>query len=88
MNLAYLFGARKIILLGFDMQSADGKSHWHGDHPGPLNRSSAFKTWIKNFDILARDLRDAGVDVVNATRVTALNCFQKANLEDALCQLK
>ncbi len=86
MNLVYLLGARKIILLGFDMQRTEGKSHWHGDHPGQLNRSSAYPTWIQNFNILARDLRDAGVDVVNATRATALHCFKQVNLEDALCR--
>lgn len=86
MNLAYVLGAKKMILLGFDMQETGGKSHWHGNHPGALNRHSPYKSWIPNFERLARDLRDAGVDVVNATRETALNCFKKVNLEDALCK--
>jgi len=85
MNLAYLLGASKIILLGMDMQKTNGESHWHGEHPGDLNRHSPYSKWVKNFDALARDLYDAGVDVVNATRTTALNCFKKVNLEDVLC---
>lgn len=83
-NLAYFLGARKIILLGYDMQRSQNKSHWHGDHPSALNRSCNFKTWLKNYKDLARDLRGAGVACVNASRNTALDCFQKVTLEEAL----
>jgi len=85
MNLAYLLGASKIILLGMDMQKTGNKCHWHGEYPSPLNRHSPYNKWVKNFDSLARDLYDAGVEVINATRTSALNCFKKVNLEDALC---
>jgi len=85
-NLAYLFGAKKMILLGFDMKRGeDKKSHWHGDHPGSLNTSMPIHTWIKNFRKLAEDLREEKVEVVNASRETALECFNKINLEVALC---
>lgn len=84
-NLAYLFGAVRIVLLGFDMQRTGGKTHWHGDHPGPLNRDCPVRSFAKNFPALARDLAGEGVEVVNATRETALECFPKIRLEDALC---
>lgn len=83
-NLAYLFGASKIILLGFDMQTTSGKSHWHGDHPAGLNRNSPLKQFARNFNALAQDLSAEGVDVFNATRETALDCFPKVKLEDVL----
>jgi len=83
-NLVYHFGAKKIILLGYDMQRTDGKSHHHGDHPGELNRSLNFKEWIKKFNALAPELCAEGVEVINATRKTALDCFRKIKLEDAL----
>jgi hypothetical protein len=85
-NLAYLFGAKKIILLGFDMKRGENKkSHWHGEHPGCLNKEMPIKTWLKNFPKLAEDLKIEGVEVINATRDTALECFNKVNLEEALC---
>ncbi len=85
-NLAYLFGAKKIILLGFDMKCGEGgKTHWHGDHPGVLNQVLPLREFLKNFPVLAKDLAAEGVEVVNATRDTALECFRKVNLEDALC---
>jgi len=43
------------------------------------------KTWLKNFPKLAEDLKAEGVEVINATRDTALECFNKMNLEEALC---
>lgn len=84
-NLVYHFGAKKIILLGFDMQRTNGRSHHHGDHPGYMNRTLAFQEWVPRFNQLAQGLREEGVEVINATRETALNCFQKMDLEAALC---
>jgi hypothetical protein len=85
-NLAYLFGAKKIILLGFDMKRGEGnKSHWHGDHPGALNKDMPIKTWIKNFWKLAEDLKAEEIEVMNSTRDTVLGCFNKVKLEVALC---
>jgi len=83
-NLVYLLEAKKIILLGFDMQRTNGKSHWHGDHPQRLNRTSDMKSWVQKFNNLARDLREAGIEVINATRETALDCFKRVPLEVAL----
>lgn len=85
-NLAYLFGAKKIILLGFDCKRGpNNESHHHGDHPGSLNREMPIKTWQQNFPILAKDLNDEGVEVLNSTRDTSLECFKRITLEDALC---
>ena len=85
-NLAYLFGAKKIILLGLDCKRGENKkAHWHGDHPGPLNKDMPIKTWLKSFPKLAEDLKTEGVEVINATRDTALECFSKIQLEVALC---
>jgi hypothetical protein len=85
MNLAYLFGAKRIILLGFDMMRQGAKTHWHGDHPSPLGNECPVKMFLNNFPALAADLEKEGVEVINATRETALNCFKKMKLEDALC---
>ena len=32
-NLAFLWGATRIILLGFDCKAVAGKDHWFGQHP-------------------------------------------------------
>lgn len=85
MNLAYLFGVTKIVLLGFDMQLTNNRQHYFGQHPyhkgsqGP--GPHLFKSWCKNFEHLARDLKAEGVQVMNATRSSALTCFYKGFIE-------
>ncbi len=32
-NLAVHYGARRIVLLGYDLQRTDGKAHFFGNHP-------------------------------------------------------
>lgn len=83
-NLAYLLGYNRIILLGYDMQLTNGKSHWHKDHPGNNPKERQFKDWIENYNGLSLLLKKEDVEVINCTRSTALKCFKLAKLEDVL----
>src|SRR5690606_27869932 len=83
-NLAFHFGARRIVLLGFDMHRRDG-GHWHGEHHGMLSApESHIAVWRREFDALAFDLKSEGVRVVNATEGSALECFPRMGLVEAL----
>ncbi|MDZ7711702.1 MAG: hypothetical protein U5L06_00615 [Rhodovibrio sp.] len=80
------FGAARVILLGYDMQHTGGAVHYHGRHPAPL-RNPAVKDmpgWVAHFDAVAPELERRGVDVLNASRATALTCFQRVALEEVL----
>lgn len=81
-NLAYLWGAKKIILLGFDCQPIDGKSHWFGQHPQGLNQTQNFAMWIGNFNLLAKDLESEQIEVINCSMQSALECFKKVKIEE------
>jgi len=70
-GLAQQLGAKQIFLLGFDMQGC----HWHGPHPGKLNRKNIYSSWLEHFKHLAADCKAAGVEVVNCTPTTALRSF-------------
>lgn len=86
-NLAYLLGYTRIILLGYDMQLTGGQTHWHGDHDfeGATNPvKNTFKGWIPAFNKVAQELKSVGVEVINASRKTALECFPRVSLEEAL----
>lgn len=83
-NLAYLFGARTIVLVGYDMQRTDGIAHWFGEHEKPLGQVHPYARWIERMGPLAQDLERAGVDVVNCTTTTALHCFRRASLDEVL----
>lgn len=84
LNLAYLLGGRRIILLGYDMQKTGGKFHWFGDHPRTLRNPSAINKWARNFNHIANDMKREGVEVINATRETALDCFPRMPIDEAL----
>lgn len=84
MNLAYQGGVRRMILLGFDMRTDGKKTHWHGDHPAPLNSANPYRQWVQNFQQLAADLLADGVEVINATPHSALRCFPMADWQEVL----
>lgn len=83
-NLVYLLGARLIVLVGYDMQKTNGQHHWHGAHPKPLKNGSRHEVWANNFNRLAKDLQSEKIEVINATRQTALTCFERLTIEQAI----
>lgn len=73
---AACWGASKIVLTGFDMQGR----HWHADHRigNPFTRYGDFITGLER---LSREMR---VPVLNASKETALRCFRRVTIEQAL----
>lgn len=84
MGLAWQFGARRIVLLGYDMQRTGGRAHWFGDHPKNLSNASGLSGWSAKFALLASDLLRSNCKVVNCSRETALNCFTRADIRAVL----
>ena len=80
LNLAFLWGASKVILTGFD---CGGVGHWHQDHSKPLHNpgQQTFNRWIRGFNSIADDLPGP---VINASRDTALGCFPRMTIDEAL----
>lgn len=85
-QLAFRRGARRILLLGFDHARTGGRAHWHGDHPAGLNNApeTAISGWLAAAPALARDLAAVGVETVNCSRATALDCWPRLALDEAL----
>lgn len=71
---------KRIVLLGFDMQATGGKTHWHGKHPGEAGDYSPWHKWLWRYDLVARDAERMGIEIINATRETALTCFPRRPL--------
>jgi hypothetical protein len=81
MELAIMGGAKQIIMLGYDCQLTDGKTHWHGDHPAGLGNAVGVNNWPQafwNFE------ERATVPIINASRQTALEMFPRKSLESCL----
>ena len=83
-NLAYHLGAKEIFLLGYDMQRTGGQSHFHGDHPKGWANGGDYSDWCKRLAELAADLRVEGVRVVNCSRETALECFDRSTIDETI----
>lgn len=80
-NLAVHFGAKRIVLLGYDMApNPDGPSHWFGEHPD--KRPSPYADMRLAFETLVEPLAAIGVEVINCSRRTALTAFPRQALAD------
>lgn len=82
-NIAILWGAAFILLVGFDMRTVNGKSHFFGDHPAGFVKQSPYKDFIAAFDKAAKQI-PKGVQIINCTEGSALKCFPSMSLYDAL----
>lgn len=79
MGLAYLAGAAEIILMGFDMTPGN----WHRQHKAKAPDSN-YSVFIDHMNKIAPALAARGVRVLNATRRTALTCFERVERESVL----
>jgi len=84
-NLAYLWGFTRIVLLGYNM--AGRGQHFFGKHPKELSQMTDYEGLVPLFGPLADDLRAEGIDVINCTENSALACFRKKSVGDVLRSL-
>jgi hypothetical protein len=77
-GLAILFGAARIVLVGFNMSGP----HFFGAHPRPLINST-HRQFLPAFRAAAARM-PAGVTIVNATPGSALDCWPRMPLAQAL----
>lgn len=84
--LAQKFGARRILLVGFDMHVAAG-AHWHPPHGGVCREPTAnsMVSWRAELDRVTLQLRKfRDVNIINCTPGSALTCFPMADFAAAL----
>lgn len=79
-SFAIAAGASKVVMLGYDCALTDGRAHHHADHPSPLRNCDTIARWPQQFARLADWAARRGARVVNASRVTALECFPREPL--------
>ena len=81
-SLAIHGGAKKVVLLGYDLQKTNGKTHWHGDHVKGLGNATRMDRWPEKFKKLADFAKDC--NVVNVTKESALEYFKRETIYQAL----
>jgi hypothetical protein len=86
LNLVAQFGAKRILLIGFDMHGADGL-HWYGANKGKDMRNPNemnYLKWRSAFGKRAGLLKRMGIEVLNASPNSALVCFEQCSIDMAV----
>jgi hypothetical protein len=73
-NLAILFGCKRIILVGFNLRGAN-MFRADGD-------TSKYERFARHFESAQKELED--VEIINTTPNSSLVCFKHMELDDAL----
>lgn len=82
-NLAIHLGAKRIVLLGYDLHSDENTTHWHDGYPRRHNHS-IYDRLMHYFDSVVAPLNSLGIEVINANPKSRLDAFKKMKLEEAL----
>lgn len=80
LNLAYLMGASRIVVLGMDMTGG----HWMKGHPMPSPPRDHFIRHMAAIEEIAEDLAKEKVEVFNASPVSRVKCWPFRSLESFL----
>lgn len=85
LNLVAQWNPKKILLVGYDMTTANG-SHWHGDHKGglPNPREDHVERWRRLMELASEALAERGITVINCSERSALQSYRKMPLMEAL----
>ena len=86
-------GAKRIILLGFDMRlSEDHRQHWHNVYgKGFIDpkddrkmRKLPFQRHLRGFDVIAEDAKRMGIEILVANPDSAITQFPKVTVKELL----
>lgn len=78
LNLIVLFGASRILLLGYDMRADGKRRHWHRDHDRDLHNpdDALLADFARRFD----SIQPLACEVLNCTPGSAVKRFPMADL--------
>jgi hypothetical protein len=89
-SLAVHTGAKRIVLLGFDMKlNGNNDQHWHNIY-GKAHldetkmRKLPFDRHLRGFPVIAQDAKQMGVEILNANPDSAINDFPKFSVKELL----
>lgn len=85
-NLAVHFGAKRIVLLGYDMKVRGNWMHWNirPERMNPSRQQMILNSFNTYFPHLKEPLETLGIEVINATPDSALTVWPHVPLEHLL----
>jgi hypothetical protein len=81
-NLAVHLGAKRIVLLGYDMKKDGERIHYYPDAPKAKRDQHIFDQWLRHLASLEQPLAQRGIQVINCSRETALTTFPRQTIEE------
>lgn len=81
-NVAHWLGAKRVVLLGFDMQLRGDRKNWHNDYRGEMKNPELFNRHLRGFPQIAKDAQALGLEILNATPGSAITQFPFVDLKD------
>lgn len=81
-NFAVNLGAKKIVLLGFDMAFKKGEPNWHEPLKKEAREECYKDRFIPNIATMVEPLKRLNIEVLNATPGSQLKAFPMVKLED------
>ena len=83
LNIAFLMGCSKFILVGYNMQAIKGKKHYFGEHPPGLSKNSPYNKFVAAFNTIQPEIKEL---IINCTPNSALKMFKQKDLREVLCE--
>lgn len=83
-------GAKRIILLGFDMTlNEGGEQHWHQEYKVKQTKTSlttkqTFTIHMQGFNAISRDAKQRGIEIINASPNSKIQQFEKVSVKELL----
>jgi hypothetical protein len=89
-SVAVHAGAKRIMLLGFDM-SLNGKNnqHWHDLYKRGTNpnlKKMPFNRHLQGFPFIAKDAKRLGIEVINVSPESKIDVFRKVSLKEFISE--
>jgi len=90
-NLAYYLGAKRIVLLGFDMhRGPNNETHWHAGHKWGVPKDTKqrrklnepYARFLPNTEAIAKDAERLGIEIINCSMDSAITQFKKIPLKE------
>jgi len=82
-HLAIHLGAKRIVLLGIDVKCDGSLQHWFGNHPDRASPPD-YARWKKLFATMVEPAQKRGIEIINCSPGSALECFRKDTIDRVL----
>lgn len=85
-SIAVNAGAKRVILLGFDMQLEEGNQHWHKLYTTQNKKKFVypFERHLLGFAEIAKDANKRGIEIINASPNSVIKEFRKVTVKELL----